>query len=147
MLILGLTGGAILAGAMVGEQRALGLLYAGAAELLMAYAVGIAVAGGAVALLVGFLKQRVRLVLMAVALLAQSLFAVVEPGLISRLAGEGILPWAITGLVAVAGLPVGGAMGAGLAGLLIIPSAGMVVAGQAMAVLTLPGLVWLLRTE
>ena len=164
-----LAGGAILAGAMVGEQRALGLLYAGAAELLMAYAVGIAVAGGAVAFLVGFLKQRVCLVLMAVALLAQSLFAVVEPGLISRLAGEGILPWAITGLVAVAGLPVGGtlaiagsqgrpgaafvaamaggAMGAGLAGLLIIPSAGMVVAGQAMAVLTLPGLVWLLRTE
>ena len=164
-----LAGGATLAGAMVGAQRASGLLYAGAAELLMAYAVGIAIAGGAVALLVGFLKQRARLALMAAALLAQSLVAVVEPGLISHLAGEGIFPWAIIGLVAVAGLPVGGtlaiagsqgrpgaafvaasaggAIGAGLAGLLIIPSAGMVVAGQAMAVLMLPGLVWLLQAE
>jgi spermidine synthase len=164
-----LAGGAVLATAMVGVQRVSGLLYAGSAELLMAYAVGIAAAGGGVSLLVGFLNRRLRLALAAAALLTQSLIAVVEPALISHLAGETVFPWAIFGLVAVAGSCVGavlaivgsqarsgaafatasagGALGVGLVGLLIIPGAGLTIAGQAIAALTLPGLVWLLGAK
>ena len=159
--------GATLAAAMIGVQRVSGLLYTAIAELILASAVGTVVSGGTVSLLARALKGRARLALAATSLLAQGLIALLGPGFISRMAGDALFPWATVGLVGAAGLPVGvtlaiassqgrpgaalvaapagGAIGVGLFGLLIIPSAGMTVAGQAAAVLTCLGLVCLWR--
>jgi hypothetical protein len=92
LAFVNLAGGAVLATAMVGVQRVSGLLYAGSAELLMAYAVGIAVAGGGVSFLVGFLNQRVRLALAAAASLTQSLVTAVEPALMTTWQGKRSCP-------------------------------------------------------
>lgn len=164
-----LASGAALACALVGLQRGWGLLYAGAADLLVTCMAGVAVAGGIVLLLLNSLKPRALLALMVASLLTASLLVAVEPGLLGRLAGETTSLWAVVGLMAVAGLPVGvtlavsgsqgrpgaafvaasagQATGAALTGLLLIPSAGPTVAGQIVAVLTLLGLLWLVRLE
>jgi spermidine synthase len=162
-----LAGGATLAGAIIGLQRSLGLVYSGAAELFMAYAAGVAIGGAIAWPLTGLLKQRHLILSVAVALMAQSALVLVEPGLIRLLAGRPLLPWVMVALMTLGGLPTGvalsvagsqgrpgaafvaalagGAMGITLAGLLIVPSADMAVGGQIMAALSWLGLAWLIR--
>lgn len=162
-----LGGSGTLATAMVGMQRSLGQLYAGAAELLAGFAAGVAVAGGAAWLLQGLLKSRYRAVWGFAALLFQCALAWSAPLVIALLAGDALLPWVGVGLVFVAGLPVGvslaavglqgrpgaafvascagGAVGVSLAGVSLLSGAGLAAAGQAVAAMAALALLWLFR--